>query len=181
LGDRLGEAGTLGNLGLVVGHHGDLTRALALHEEALALSRELGDRRGIAIGLSNLANLARERGDQIEAATHLRECLLVRSELGDQVGVIVSLEGIAAVAVAQGQPEPATRLYAVATAWREAMSAPLAPNDQEQYERDLAAVRGELGEDAFDAAWDAGWALSPEEAVTEALAVADELGAPTTG
>ena len=57
----------------------------------------------------------------------------------------------------------------------------LQPLERAAAQGDTAAVRAALGEDAFAAAREAGRALPPEEAVAEALAVADEVAAEPNG
>ena len=52
--------------------------------------------------------------------------------------------------------------------------------DRGDYERRLVDARAALGEVDFGAAWAAGLALTPEQAVTEALASA-EFEAPAAG
>jgi uncharacterized protein HemY len=49
----------IGNLAL---DQGDFTAARTLHEESLAIQRELHNKRGIAVSLNNLGNLATARG-----------------------------------------------------------------------------------------------------------------------
>jgi len=47
---------------------------------------------------------------------------------------------------------------------RDKISAPLAPNDKEKYESDVAALRLALGNEAFAAAREAGRGMTMEEA-----------------
>ena len=56
LGDRLGIAASLNNLGNVATIQGDYSAARALYEESLTIKRELGDRRGTGISLQNLVS-----------------------------------------------------------------------------------------------------------------------------
>jgi serine/threonine-protein kinase PknK len=53
----------LNGLGNVAHEQGDYTSARALHEESLALRRELGDNQGIAACLAGLAGVAAEVGE----------------------------------------------------------------------------------------------------------------------
>ena len=55
-------------------------------------------------------------------------------------------------------------------ALRETVGCPLAPVCRSEYERQVAAVRDALGEEAFAATWADGRAMTPEEAATYALA-----------
>jgi predicted ATPase/transcriptional regulator with XRE-family HTH domain len=63
-------ADALHRLGWVARVHGEAARAVALHQEGLALSRELDDRRGIAVGLEWLG-MAEAAMGRAEVATRL--------------------------------------------------------------------------------------------------------------
>jgi hypothetical protein len=80
------------------------------------------------------------------------------------------LENLAIVASAQGQEERAARLFGAAEIQREAINETLTPADQAEYNSYVAAVRAQLDEPTFAAAWAAGRALPFEQAVAEGLA-----------
>ncbi len=74
---------------------------------------------------------------------------------------------MADVAHGQGQPERAARLWGAA-ALRESIGSigsPLPPVEQEKVDKTMASAREALGEAAFTAAWDAGRAMTLDEAV----------------
>ena len=173
LGNKNGITLSLLNLGEVASYQGDYEAAKSLFEESLSLCRELGDKRGTARSLNNVGELACEQGDYEAARALMEESLSLRRELGDKWGIAYSLEAFASLAVAEGQPERAARLWGAAEALREAIHAPLPPNEREQYARDLAAVRATLGEEAFSAAWAAGRAMTIEQAMEYALEKTD--------
>jgi hypothetical protein len=83
--------------------------------------------------------------------------------------VAMSMEELAAVVCAQGEPVRSARLYGAAEALRQAIGAPRPPADAARYERSITAVRAQLNEDSFAAAWVEGCAMTPEEAVGHAL------------
>ena len=70
-GDRLGEANSLGNLGIIARLRGDLAEAERLNRESLAITREVGDRVGEANSLGNLGGIVFLRGD-VEAERLLK-------------------------------------------------------------------------------------------------------------
>jgi hypothetical protein len=109
------------------------------------------------------------QGNYGAARAHWMESLAIHRERGSKGGIAKGLEGLAAVAVAQAQPERAARLFGAAEGLREAMGAPLPPSDRAEYDRDVAAARTALGEEAFAAAWQAGRAMSLDDAVAFAL------------
>ena len=123
------------------------------------------DELGIARSLRRQGRIAQQRGDLVAARRCFAESLTLCKELGNQRPVADSLEGLAAVAGGQRLPERACRLFGAAAALRETGGWPLAPVYQNEYERQVAAVRATLGEEAFAAAWAEGQAMTPEEAV----------------
>jgi len=74
LGDRHGEAQTLGNLGNVYQLQGRWEEAIANYEESLRIKRKLGDRQGEGAALNNLGLLYAQQGElekALEAATQV--------------------------------------------------------------------------------------------------------------
>jgi CRP-like cAMP-binding protein len=104
-------------------------------------------------------------------------------EIESRVGVIDSLDDVGAVAGARGEPLRAARLWGAADALREVTGYTLSVGEASVYEPYMSAVRSELGETAFRAAWEEGRAMTQEilavlgsgEAVGE-MSVADSLG-----
>jgi predicted ATPase/DNA-binding SARP family transcriptional activator len=202
LGDRAGIAASLRNLALVAYQQGDYGTARSLQEESLAIRRELGDRVGIAASLQDLALLAYSQGDYRTARSFYEESLAIRRELGERRGIAASLEALAALTCAGQEqrqaggrrdaslPLPAgcgrplgtptgaeapdcagaaARPFGAAEALREAISAPLPPNEQAAYRLQVSRVRELLGEEAFGAAWVQGRAMTLEQAIADAL------------
>jgi predicted ATPase/DNA-binding SARP family transcriptional activator/Tfp pilus assembly protein PilF len=169
LGDRHGIAYSLNNLGSAANKQGDPASARILHEESLAIRRELGDRRGIAESLGNLGNVAINQGDYASARILNEESLAIRRELESRLGIAVSLESFANLALKAGSGERAARLWGAASALRESIGSHLPPNEQEDRERDMGAVRAAIGEKALAAMWAEGRALTWEQAVAYAL------------
>ena len=104
-----------------------------------------------------------------------RESLTVQRELNAWEHIAESLEALAGVAQVWAEPGEAARLFGVAEALREAMGAPLPPSDRKEYDRDEAAVRTALGEEASATAWAEGRAMTLEQAIELAL---EELESP---
>ena len=169
LGNKSGIMRSLYRLGHVVWKQGDHKRAKELGEEGLALSRELGDKRFMAQLLHLLGLVALGQEDHNLATELLKESLVLYRELGVKHFIAHSLEGFAGVAVVQGEPERSGKLLRAAESLREAIGAPLSPSEQAVVDSYVAAVRAELGEEAFAAAWAQGRAMSMEEAISFAL------------
>jgi tetratricopeptide (TPR) repeat protein len=173
LKDPVGIAIALNNLGLVATSRGDYVLARAQLEESLALSRQMGDRWGIATTLNNLALAARGQQDYVAACALIAESLAIRRELGDKYGIAFCLAGLAAVIAALGVgplgAARATRLFGATDALLEAMHARLETVYRDEYERTLATVRAALDPATFAAAWEEGWAMTWQQAVTYAF------------
>jgi hypothetical protein len=79
------------------------------------------------------------------------------------------LEAFAAVCVAREEADRAVLLFAAADALRSETGVPVPPYDRPEYDRNIAALRAALGDDAFTAAWADERAIDWQEAVQEAL------------
>jgi len=86
VGDRLGQAGALSDLGEVRRLAGDYPAAAQSLEQALGIYRDLGDRRGQANALCYLGVVRRLTGDYPGAAQALEQALGIYRHLGDRGG-----------------------------------------------------------------------------------------------
>jgi len=163
-------AAALGNLGLLHRERGNFARAMACYEECLTIAQGSGDKSVIAIALNNIGDVMREQGDDARATELLARSLALYVEVGSRWGVAYALEGLAAVAASGGQPGRAARLYGAAASLRQALGAPLPPNERPRHERAVGRPRDLMGQSRFDAAFAAGGALTMDQAVDEALA-----------
>ncbi len=80
------------------------------------------------------------------------------------------LEGLAGVAAAQGQPQRAARLFAVAQALRDTIRVPVPPFERVRYEQTLLSVQAALGEETFTALWTVGQTLPLDQTIADILA-----------
>jgi non-specific serine/threonine protein kinase len=171
-GDQWNIAHTLNFLGELTRTEGDYLAARSLYEESLAIGRELGDQRGIAISLINLGFVAHYQSDYRQAATFFAESLALFQQHGGRRGIVDCIAALAGVAGAEGQLERAAQLFGAVEALREVICTYVTYSDQIEYGRNVAAVRAQLDEATFTRAWAEGRALTMEEAVDYALAVA---------
>ncbi|MGA6207311.1 ATP-binding protein [Nocardia testacea] len=86
IGNRLGEANALANLGDTLEVDGEYTEAVDLHQQALRLYRELGHRVGEANGLFALGYMSRLTGDSAAALALLQQAVSLYREIGHQRG-----------------------------------------------------------------------------------------------
>jgi predicted ATPase len=176
LADAPGDLGwSLIVLGSALWHTGDLPGSRSALEEALALFRSVGGVWGESNALMNLAGLGRAEESLARAAGLHADSLRLRSEAGVLVEVFDDLVGIAELAHLMDRHEPSARLLGADDAYRAAYGSVgwgITPKRREQTRQALVE---HLGDARFRHAWDAGRALSTEEAIAEALAVAEEL------
>ena len=173
LGDTHGIADALRNLGWLALNQGDAARAAALLEESLALYRQQENPQYIAWALHSLGSVALLQGNTERAAALCVESLALSRKVGDRYIIAWCLEDVAGLAIAQGDPGAAARLLGAAEELRASIGARLLAFDRIRYERTVAAARAALEAASFAAAWAAGRALLLEQAIAEALAVAD--------
>ena len=150
---------------------GDHGRAKPLAERGLALSREVGERQGISSVLYTLATLAQAERDHERAKDLFEEGLKLSAELGNEADIAHCLEGLASTAGAEGRIERAARLWGAEEALLGNIEAAVYTYVPERslHRLRVDAARTRLGEEAFEAAWSEGRAMSPEEAVGYAL------------
>jgi ATP/maltotriose-dependent transcriptional regulator MalT len=103
LGDKLGMAATLRNLGTVSHHQNDYQQAEHLLRDSLQLSRETGDRYSVGVSLRYFADLALDRAEYAEAIAAYEESLSVARMLNDAHGVAYALRGMGHMDRAQGE------------------------------------------------------------------------------
>jgi tetratricopeptide (TPR) repeat protein len=169
LGEPFGIAFALTGLAIIANHRHEYKVARARYEEALAIFQKLGDRLGIATTLAGIGTVAGLQGDLAAANTLLKEALVIQREIGDRNGMVLSLEALAA-ACAIASPDRAARMWGEASQWREETGTTMPPARKPHYDRQVAAARAALGDDAaFDLVWREGRAMTLEQAVRYAL------------
>ncbi len=170
-GERRGVAVTLSNLGLTAKAQGDMAAAASFFSESLGLFQGIGDTWGQALCLNNMGTLAFASGDVERALALHKTSLTGRRAMKEKWGVAECLEGLAGVAEAMGDPEGAVCLLAAADRLRQVHGFPLPPDERAPLQRQVAALRIALGEDAFRVAWATGQAWNLEEALDAGLAL----------
>ena len=102
LGDRLGQAGALSDLGAVRRLTGDFPAAAQAQEQALDIYHDLGDRLGQANALSELGIVRALTDDYPAAAQALEQALGIYRDLGDRVGQANALRDLGEVQRVRG-------------------------------------------------------------------------------
>ena len=173
-GDTRAASLVLLTLSSVALDRGDLDRARARGEESLALCRAITDQRGIGLALNQQAKIAYAAGAYRQAATLCADSLARSESHGMRREATSCIEVLAAIAHQQRESEVSARLFGAAAALRQASGTTPPPAERRLYQRVLAAVRTDLGEAAFGAAWAAGQAMPAEQATALALQVGAE-------
>ncbi|MCW3096940.1 MAG: hypothetical protein JWL77_2558 [Chthonomonadaceae bacterium] len=169
LGARSEEAGNLVGLGNVACREGDYLLARTLFEESLAIRKPLGDSWGIAISLQGLGASASLLGDSATALTQLQESLTIRQKLEDRLGMAETLRSLASLAHCTAHPDRAARLWGAMSALQDTIGSALSPNQQQEWQAELAAAREAIGEAAFTSVWEAGHTMTLDQAIAYAL------------
>jgi predicted ATPase/Tfp pilus assembly protein PilF len=166
LGNRHGIAASLNNLGNVAYDQGEYGAARDFYQQSLTIHRELGNKRDIASSLNNLGNVACKQGNYVSARNLQQESLELFKAIEDKRGIAYALEGLAKVCQGENRLEWSVQLFGAADALRESLGTPLSPVDHSRIHADL---RNTLGEEACSAAWEAGRAMTLEQAIAYAL------------
>jgi predicted ATPase/class 3 adenylate cyclase len=161
------------------GELGDTERFWRLTEENLEQSRAHGHREIEARSLGALSDRAADEGRLDEARELLVQSFRIDRELGNIPFVGMDLVRFADIHLrGGGRPEVAARLVSRALAVFEEISFSPESWMTERVNDVTAALRGQLDDASFDAAWEAGGRMSVEEAVALALGPAETRKAP---
>ena len=159
-------------LGQVRLSQADNDAAARLFTDGLTVARRADDRIPILVSLYDLALSNQAQGDLAGAAGHLKEGLAIAAETGDETSAAYYLEALAAVAGQQDNPQRAVRLLVAARSQLEASGSgwlhayvPRAPHDDAA----LAALRGRIGDAAYQEAWAWGGSIGSRQARQYAL------------
>lgn len=164
---------SLGNLAVIAYELEDFDTAKAVEQEVVRYERERQHQRALAIALNNLGLTVLRQGDYAAARAYFEEGLLIRCELKVPLGFAYSLENFGHLATALGEAERAAQLHGASDAIRESLGAVLPTAHGNDTKRDLATIQAVLGEARFAAAWEAGQALTLDQAIALALGASD--------
>jgi non-specific serine/threonine protein kinase len=156
-------------------------QALALHQESLAIRKELGDRLGFAITLANLAEITQVQQDYSRARDLYLESIAICRDIGDTLGIAQRLERLAQIATAEGLHERAVRLCSAALSTRDALGAAMSTEERAAHDSILTAARAALQEHTFAAASALGRAFTVDEAMAEARKLETQVINAATG
>ena len=105
------RAEALAGAGGFAWRQGDYAVAMAMHEESLAIRRELEDMPGVASSLNGIGLVAWQLEDFDRALAHINESLAIRRALDDRPGIAVSLNTLGTAHHFLGNYRAALPLY----------------------------------------------------------------------
>jgi predicted ATPase/DNA-binding SARP family transcriptional activator len=159
---------SVSNLAAVATQEGEYERARELFEESLSISRDVGREDAAALALANLGYLHLLSGRPHEAVEALSEGLEISGRLGFRATTISCLVVRAAAATALDDLDEAARLLGAASAISEASGDPLEPFDRPLLQETRETARKQLGDSAYQTAFELGRSY-PAETIAAAL------------
>ena len=139
--------------------------AIPVRKRSIEIFREEGDVWKVANNLTGLAMLSRMAGDIAAARDHLREALAMFVNAKDSMSIGMTLTGLALIAIEDGLPARAARLVGAAARIRADHGGGVPPELMGRWGDPAADARQALGDDVYEAARAAGYAMEPEAAV----------------
>jgi predicted ATPase/DNA-binding CsgD family transcriptional regulator len=164
LGDKFSIAIGLYSLGELAKERGEYGQACCCFEESRAIWQELGAKWDVAMSLAMQGVAVRLQGDRVRARALFKASLELWRELGSRRahGVVDCLKELARLYAMDKELEHAARLFGAAEALRELIGTPPLIDD-------IAALRIQMGAEAFPEVWADGRAMPPEQAIEYAL------------
>jgi hypothetical protein len=153
-------------------NRGDVERGRALHEENLQRARALGNARLEAITLGALSTSYVEESRLDVALPMLLESHRLHEQLDDPVQTGFDLFRFAYLLTEAGEADAAAVVLAASDARLAEAGIDLRTWDPVAVGNTLARLRGRLGDEAFEEAWQRGRELTPERAFAVGLGAA---------
>ena len=155
--------------GRIAFSRGDYEQARASVQESIAISQEIGNRNNYLWSRAHLGYISLRQADMLDAHAIFSETAQDFKNDHIEIGVVYTLEGLASLSVLTGNPDKATRLIGWADTTRKKTGEIRPPIEQTDMDQDIAACRLKLGELAFSHAYEAGRAMTLEQAFAYAL------------
>jgi DNA-binding CsgD family transcriptional regulator len=133
------------------------------------------------LALVGRAYVALAQGESEQAERDAHDALALATETGAFLRAPEALEVVARTACASGEFRHAARLFGAAVAMRATLGIVRWPVYSVGYEASVDATREALGDTDFDASWQEGATLSPEEAIAYAQRGRGERRRPASG
>jgi DNA-binding CsgD family transcriptional regulator len=148
---------------------GDIEAVKAAAAEGVRLSRDAGDLYSLEMMLLNSGGTALISGDFDQAKRFYVEALIIARRIDDRVAEYALLDGLGCVAAGSGQARLAGQLIGAAETVRTQAGASLIPILAPLIGQAEELAKAEIGATKFEAAVNAGKALTRDEAIRLAL------------
>jgi tetratricopeptide (TPR) repeat protein len=176
LGDRFYALIAKNNQAWIVGELGDPEGEDRLHQESLAIAREIGNAGIEADALAQLGMSARDDGRLDDAVALLRESITIDHRRGMAANIATNLGRLASVLVRRGDAIAAARLLAVEQAVLDQQGADMPWWAKRRANETLDLIKKHLDPAAIERASSEGRSLSVDEAVALALGESERVG-----
>lgn len=157
-------------VGRMAGNLGDIETARARMNESVKLSKKMGNFRMVYSSRSELAHILREQGLFDEAYEIYKEVIPGWKDLGHRAAIAHELECIAYILlIHREEPERAAMLFGAAEQLRAIIDTDMTHIEREEYKQKVSSLREMLGESKLKEKWDAGRAMTMDQAIQLAL------------
>jgi predicted ATPase/DNA-binding CsgD family transcriptional regulator len=166
-GSPMALAFSLWGAGMGAFSQGNLKTAHAYIEESLALFRQVGDKHRTNMTASGLAQILYAMGNMREAEKLYVEAIRGWWNYGQLGGMARCIECLAFIAIAENRDKQAARWLGAAETVRKTSHAEMITNEQEEYQREMAILRGRMNVNDFTSSWSEGQALTFQQVIVE--------------
>lgn len=169
MGDRHGMAQPLSVLVRAMFVSRQYERAAAFAEQAIAISAELGSRQFRANVLVDAGMVHSALGNPARALELERESLRLVRDSGTKLTIHTCLGAIGAALHRAGESERGARMLSASVALIDSLHTPIMEAYRPMYEATKRSIERRMDPATFAVAWEAGRALSLDDAIAEAL------------
>jgi tetratricopeptide (TPR) repeat protein len=148
---------------------GEYGKARAFLQQDCDTQKAVGNRMGYLWGRARLAHVALREGNVAEAHQMLVDVIKSFQTDRNKNGLAFALEKLASLYVVIDKPEAAPALIGWSDATRKEIGDPRQRLQQDELDRDIAAILAKIGSPAYKDAYAAGQELTLDEAVQYAL------------
>ena len=157
-----------GILCILRGEYGQARLYLQMNVDNL---EKMGNRVGVLWGRARLGDVALREGNVAEAHQILVDTIENFHTTGNKNGLAFAVDKMASLYITIDKPDVAARLIGWSDATRKEIGDPRPRLEQEDLDRDIAAIKTKIGADAYEAAYNTGQDLTLDDAVAFASGV----------
>lgn len=178
IGNPLGEINAQVHVAEAIRFLGDAPRSVEINEQVMAFAREHGEPIYCELPILALAKSLNDVGEQTRALPLLKELIVIFQHRGvvNPEGYVAVFDALACVHSGQSDSLRAAKLSGKADAIMAAVKHRRWLHNDWEYAPYIAKARTALGDQAYEAAYAEGRAMTLEHAIDYALASADSRG-----